>query len=513
MLDTQVRNAAENMALDESILKAKNASEIPNTLRFLQFSPNSVLVGYHQSVEQEVRIGFCKENEIDINRRITGGGALYFDKSQLGWEIIASKDHPKIPKKVESLYEKLCQGTILGLNKMGVDAAFRPKNDIEVDGRKISGTGGALEGNAFLFQGTLLTDFDVNTMLRALRIPIEKLKDKEIDSVKGRVTCLAWELEKVPELKVIKEALKEGFMEVFDVEFEEGELTDIEIEKLTQRLPFYKSEEWIYGLRRPLKSRQELRAVHKTEGGLIRTSLVADPKTKRIHSVLITGDFFAYPKRTILDLEARLKDTPSENSILQRIIKDFFSEFEPQIPGVTPEDFIFVINKALEKLDYGDFGIKLEEANRIFTVNSSLKDMPRCSVLLLPYCAKKEDCEYRKRKDCIICEECNVGESYVCAQENGIEVVTILDFEDLLATLKRYKEQGVMGFVGSCCEAFYVKHIEDFERIGLPGILVDIDNKTCYELGKENEALIGKFESRTELRTDLIEKIIKSVCK
>jgi lipoate-protein ligase A len=498
--------------MDECLLKAKTEDSIPNTLRFLQFSPNSVLVGYHQSVEQEIRVDFCKERGIDINRRITGGGALYFDEPQLGWEIIASKDHPKIPKKVEPLYEKLCQGTILGLKKLGVNASFRPKNDIEVNGRKISGTGGALEGNAFLFQGTLLTDFDVDTMLRALRIPIEKLKDKEIESVKERVTCLAWELDSVPELDVIKNALTEGFMEVFDVEFEKGELTEFEQNHFIKRLPFYQSEEWIYGIRRPLKNRQELRAVHKTPGGLIRVSLVADPKTKRIHSVLITGDFFAYPKRTILDLEARLKDTPSEKTILNSTIRNFFSENEPQIPGVVPEDFILVINKALEKLNYEDFGIQLEEANRIFTVNSSLQNMPKCSVLLLPYCAKKEDCEYRKKKDCIICEECNVGDSYEFARENGLEVVTILNFEDLLETLTRYKEQGVLGFIGSCCEAFYVKHLEDFERIGLPGVLVDIDNKTCYELGFEEEALVGDFEKRTELRTDLIEKIIKNVC-
>ncbi|UCG69287.1 MAG: lipoate--protein ligase family protein, partial [Thermoplasmata archaeon] len=368
-------------------MKARSEDRIPNTLRFLQFSPNSVLVGYHQSVEQEIRIDFCKEREIDINRRITGGGALYFDEPQLGWEIIASKDHPSIPKKVEQLYEKLCQGAILGLKKLGVDASFRPKNDIEVDGRKISGTGGALEGNAFLFQGTLLTDFDVDTMLRALRIPIEKLKDKEIESVKERVTCLAWELERLPELEVMKNALKEGFSEVFDISFKERELTDFERDFLNQRLPFYQSEEWVYGPRRPLKSRQELRAVHKTEGGLIRASVVADPKTRRIHSVLITGDFFAYPKRTILDLEARLKDTPSENFILQNTIEDFFSERNPEIPGVVPEDFTIVIKRALEKLDYADFGIRLEEANRIFTVNSTLKDMPKCSVLLLPYCA------------------------------------------------------------------------------------------------------------------------------
>ncbi len=502
----------ENVTLDETILKNKSEDLVPNTLRFLQFSPNAVLVGYHQSVEQEIRVEFCREKKIDINRRLTGGGAIYFDAPQLGWEIFASKSHPGIPKKVEELYEKLCEGAIKGLKKLGVNAAFRPKNDIEVEGRKISGTGGALEGNAFLFQGTLLTDFDVETMLRALRIPIEKLKDKEIESVKERVTCLKWELGHVPELETMKKAIREGFEEVFGVQFEEGELTQKEKEDFENRLSYFESEKWIYGLRRPLKHRHELRAVHKASGGLIRASVVADSKLKRIHSILLTGDFFAYPKRTILDLEARMKDTSSERSHLKNLITEFFREKKPQIPGIEPGDFTKVIFKALNKLEYSEFGIEAEEANRIFTVVASLKDMPKCSVLLLPYCAKDTECEYRHKKDCIKCDDCNVGDSYEFAEENNIEVVTILDFDDLLATLTKYKESGVEAFIGSCCEAFYVKHLEDFEDIGLPGVLIDVDNKTCYELGKEKEALEGEFESKTELRTELIEKVMKRVC-
>lgn len=501
------------MALDQSLLAVKSKDDIPNTLRLLQFSPNAVLVGYHQSVEQEIREDFCKRNGIDIQRRITGGGALYFDEPQLGWEIIASKNHPKIPGRVEDLYETLCKGAILGLKNLGVNAAFRPKNDIEVAGRKISGTGGALEGNAFLFQGTLLTDFDVDTMLRALRIPIEKLKDKEIESVKERVTCLAWELGEVPKLDLIKDAIIKGFEEVFSVEFERGELTKKEQDIFKERLPYFNSMEWIYGLRRPLKHRHELRAVHKTPGGLIRASLVADAKSNRIHYILLTGDFFAYPKRMIMDLEARLKDTSAAHDELQKQIHDFFSEKESQIPGVEPDDFVSVIESALEKMKYSELGIDFKDVNRIFTVNSSFSDIPKCSILLLPYCSKLPECEYRQKKDCIKCGDCNVGECYEFAEENGIDVVTILDFEDLLSTLKRSKDDGVKAFVGSCCEAFYVKHLEDFERIGLPGVLVDVDNQTCYELGKENEALVGEFDSKTELRTDLIERVLKKVCQ
>jgi len=90
-------------------------------------------------------------------------------------------------------------------------STFRPRNDIEINGRKISGTGGTESDGAFLFQGTMLTDFDVDTMLRSLRIPVEKLKAKEIDSVKERVTCLKWELGYTPPLEVVKEAIQTGF--------------------------------------------------------------------------------------------------------------------------------------------------------------------------------------------------------------------------------------------------------------------------------------------------------------
>ena len=492
MLDTGVRSAVENMALDEAILEGRSKELIPNTIRFLQFKPNAVLVGYHQCVEHEVRIDYCKKNGIDINRRITGGGAIYFDGPQLGWELFASKDHPMIPKRVEEIYKKVSNSFIEGLNKLGLQAAFRPKNDIEVNGRKISGTGGALEGNAFLFQGTLLTDFDVETMISSLRIPTEKLKDKELDSIKERVTCLAWELDSLPSLDEIKSAIKTGFAESFNIELKDGELTSVEKEIFQQKISKVKSDEWVYGIRKPIEHRTELRSALKTKGGLLRVSLVVDIKANRIMFVLITGDFFAYPQRTIFDLESRLKDTSADFNNIKKIVLDFFEEKQPQIPGVTPKDFLKVINKALNKVEYCNYGIDLSDANSVHSVIKPYKDIKNCSVLLLPYCAKLLDCEFRQKKDCTKCGECTVSDAYEMGDEHGLEVITILNYEDLEETLKTLKARGVKGFVGSCCEEFYVKHHKDFERLGVPGILIDIDNSTCYDLGEEKAARLEK---------------------
>jgi lipoate-protein ligase A len=214
LLDTGALPAAHNMALDKVILNARSANLVPNTVRYLQFSPHCVLVGYHQSVELEVEEEYCREHGIEINRRITGGGNLYWDESQLGWELYAPKNTPGIPRRLDDMYRLMCESVVAGLDRLGVKAKFRPTNDIEVEGRKLSGTGGTEIGATFLYQGTLLTDFDVDTMINALKLPIKKLEDKQVDSFKKRVTCLKEVLGYLPPMEQIKTALAEGISEV-----------------------------------------------------------------------------------------------------------------------------------------------------------------------------------------------------------------------------------------------------------------------------------------------------------
>jgi lipoate-protein ligase A len=499
------------MALDEAMLTARARGEAPNTLRFLRFRPWCTLVGYHQAVEQEIRLSYCREHGIEVNRRLTGGGGLFWDKTQLGWELIADQRDDRFPGHVETLYELLCQGAIRGLERLGVNAVYRPKNDIEVEGRKISGTGGTSLGSTFLFQGTLLVDFDVDTMLRALRIPTEKLKDKEIDSVRERVTCLSWELASVPPLDMIKTALVEGFSEVLDVRFAPGPLTTFEEDWKAQRLPHFESEEWVYGSRRPLAGRDELRALYKSPGGLIRVSLLVNSRTRRIREVFITGDFFAYPRRVILDLEAWLKGAPADVGHLSSLVESFFRTHEAQIPGVTPSDISYTLAQALEKLDYPEYGIHSDEVNDVFSVVEPLSKITRCSTLLLPYCAKLPECEYRYRDGCVQCGRCCIGEGYRLAERYGLTPITIQSYENLEEVLEQLKADGVEAFVGSCCEPFYAKHRDDFERIGLPGILVDVDSSTCYDLGKEEDAHLGRFENQTYLKLDLLERVLVRV--
>lgn len=500
------------MALDEAILEARGRGLVPDTLRFLQFSPSAVLVGYHQSVDQEVRASFCLQHGIDINRRLTGGGAIYFDRSQLGWEIIAGTESRFFNRDRTRLFQQVAEAAVAGLKRLGLDAAFRPRNDIEVAGRKVSGMGGTEVDGAFLFQGTLLLDFDVDTMLRALRVPVEKLVDKEVRSLRERVTWASREMGYLPPLEEIKGALRRGFEEAMGLSFIVGALVPEEEQALSRKEAYYSSEEWVHQVQTP-DTQEVLRSIYKARGGLLRIALVVDSRMRRVKTAIITGDFFAYPRRAILDLEAVLKDAPAEPRAIAGLVEGFFRGGRVHIPGVGPDDFCRAIGEALDRGGYGRYGITPAEATAVFTVGRPLAQMPRCSVMLLPYCAKLADCHLRHVDGCTECGLCTIGDAYSLARDRGLTPISISNYEHLQETLARCRLEGVEGFVGTCCEAFYAKHREDFEASGLPGVLVGIESTTCYDLGEEGLAYRGDFERQTHLRLDLLTKVVDAVGK
>ena len=169
LLDSGPLTAAEHMALDEVLLEAVGSGQSPSTFRFLQFKP-CALLGLHQKAELELHLDYCRHQGVEINRRITGGGSLYWGPRELGWELYASRHTPGLPRRVDDLYRYLCQGMAAALGRLGIDAAYRPVNDIEVRGRKICGSGGSEYKDAFVFQCSLLVDVDVREMMRVLKL-------------------------------------------------------------------------------------------------------------------------------------------------------------------------------------------------------------------------------------------------------------------------------------------------------------------------------------------------------
>ncbi len=349
VIDTGLRRAAENMAFNRALLEARQADEMPSTLRFLRFTP-SALLGFHQSAEQELDLDYCRAHGVTVQRRITGGGAIYFDETQLGWELYLHK-RDLGTADMQAITRRICEAAARGIRTLGVNAQFRPRNDIEVEGRKISGTGGAFDGDALMYQGTLLIQFDVEKMLRVLRIPAEKLSDKAIASARERVANLADLLGYVPTLETVKGRITEAFADAFGVSFVPGEPGAAEQARYDAALKEIDTDEWVYMLNRPQSDMPILEASQKFTGGLIRAALTYDRATDRIKQVWFSGDFFVQPKRTIADLEAALRDT--EAQAVARNVEAFFATRRVDMLGLEAADFVTVLEAALAQATEG----------------------------------------------------------------------------------------------------------------------------------------------------------------
>lgn len=342
LLDTGVLPAVDNMALDRALLESCQLGA-PNTLRFLRFEP-SALIGFHQSVEQELNLEFCREAGIAISRRITGGGALYCDEGQIGWELYLNR-RTFGTADMSAIARQVCAMAVEGLRACGVDAAFRPRNDIEVQGRKIGGTGGAFDGEALLYQGTVLIDFDIERMLKVLRIPQEKLSDKAIASAAERMTTLKTLLGAAPAVEVVQKALTEAFARGFGVEIVPSELSAAEKELYTRCRAEMVDDKWVFETDRSKLEVSTLSALRKTAGGLVRVMLAVDTARGRLKQAFITGDFFVHPKRAIIDLEAALRDVSLDQ--VDRIVMDFFAKQQIDMLLLTPDDLRSVLHEAL----------------------------------------------------------------------------------------------------------------------------------------------------------------------
>ena len=346
VIDTGQREGRANIAFDQAMIEAHKAGSIPDSIRFLRFPPTA-LIGRHQALSRELRLDYCRDHGIGIVRRITGGGAIYFDEGQLGWELVFGR-HTLGITSLADLTKAICEAAALGLRKLGVNAQYRPRNDIEVEGRKISGTGGFFDGDTLFYQGTVLIDSSSEHMFSALKVPESKLAKRDLDDASQRLTTLRQVLgDDLPDFNRVQQALLEGFAEDLGIEPKVGEVSARE-EELAQQ--YYDeeigTEEFVEEIDDPGAGDDVLTASQTGPGGTVTAYIrLEGAGLPRIREVLITGDFFVTPPRIIFDLETSLRGLPLEE--VGPSIERFFADQVPDLLTVAPSDFRGVVEQAL----------------------------------------------------------------------------------------------------------------------------------------------------------------------
>ena len=348
IIDTGVREGRANIAFDPALIELRQQDKVSDTIRFMRFPPTA-LIGRHQDLSREVHLDNCAEDGVGVVRRVTGGGAIYLDEGQLGWELVFHRASLGIAN-LPDLAAAICNAAAAGLREFGVKAKFRPRNDIEVDGRKISGTGGFFDGDILIYQGTVLVDMNPAQMVRALNIPAAKIAKHDLDTAEQRVVTLKELLgDDLPDMETLKAALVRGFEKHLDIEATPGEITAAE-ESLARE--FFDeeigTEDFVREIDNPGGSDRLLEGTHTGAGGTINAyAKLEGPTLGRLQRVLITGDFFVTPPRVVFDLEAALAGARIQE--VDDVVQRFFQETSVEMLSVGPEDFAVAIKDALAK--------------------------------------------------------------------------------------------------------------------------------------------------------------------
>lgn len=169
-----------NLALEELLTKDEN---ITDEILLLWQNDNTIVVGVNQNTIEEINNDYVTAHNVNVVRRLSGGGAVYHDLGNLNFTFIFNKDKDNVRN-----YALFTEPIIEVLQKLGVDAKFSGKNDIEVDGKKISGNAQYNYKNRIMHHGTILFDVDMSLLPQVLQPDLVKLQSKGIKSVKARVT-------------------------------------------------------------------------------------------------------------------------------------------------------------------------------------------------------------------------------------------------------------------------------------------------------------------------------------
>ena len=318
LIDSGVQDGRRQIAYDAALTELQEAGKVPDTLRFLRFPP-TVLVGLHQSIRREVRLDRCRAAGVGLVRRVSGGGAIYLDEGQVGWELVFAR--ASLPfADLGTAAREICSAVAAGLSAaFGIDARFRPRNDIEVEGRKLSGTGGFWQGDTMVYQGTVLVDMDAARVVEFLNVPAAKLARHGAADAGERLVTLKALLGKAPPVVAVQEAVRRGLADHLGIVATPAAPTDEE-RALTERKLAEEigTEAFVIGEPDP-EGEDVASATAVYPGGTIRADLRLEgpPGGRRIREALVTGDFFVAPPRIVFDLEAHLRGCPAEEAVAE----------------------------------------------------------------------------------------------------------------------------------------------------------------------------------------------------
>jgi len=337
-------STAVGLSIDDTLPLSLSQHGSPPILHLYIFKP-SAIVGKYQDINAALRLDRCRHREIECNRRSTGGGTVIMGPKVVALGLGISLDHPGLKGGIDGIFESLSTVLMEALQDIGIKAGFRPKNDLEVHGRKIAGLSASLETEkAILFHASLLVGFDIPLMLDIMHQPPLKLSDKGYSCFSQRITTIREQLGCDIDMDTVVAAIENAFIQKFDVSFEVDEPGAWEKKSIREFITTrYTNPDWIFSHKHP-RSSMGVSAV-KTPGGLLEIYLALAGNT--IEHIMITGDFFSTTKDINL-LESSLKWTSAKREKIEEHLSEVWRN--EIIYGIGFDTLTEAILQAKEKL-------------------------------------------------------------------------------------------------------------------------------------------------------------------
>ncbi|GHU84589.1 lipoate--protein ligase [Bacteroidia bacterium] len=285
------------------------------------------MLGRNQAAQAEIDLGAAERLGVQIVRRSSGGGTIFTDGETLQYSVILPYDGKADVKEMERTY--IAEPMLKALNAMGVPAEFKGRNDLLVDGKKVSGLAQYVHKDYLCNHGSLLYDTDLELLSQVLQVDEEKIRTKALRSIRSRVASIAGYISPPRNLDAFWKDLKgqffgEGGVREYVLSREElAQVEAIQREK-------YANPDWIFGKTPPFSYHNEKRfALGKVEvyldvdGGVIKTCKM-------------NGDFLGLTP--VRGLEEAIEGLPYRKEILQEVLSPM--DLRLYLGGITAEELL-----------------------------------------------------------------------------------------------------------------------------------------------------------------------------
>ncbi|MBU4275615.1 MAG: hypothetical protein KKC30_02615 [Proteobacteria bacterium] len=359
LIKTDYTYADLSTSLSPAVEKSMEEGKSASTLVVNFFSADSITTGVLEDPEKSLHMDFCKEKGIVVRRRLNAGGAIFANQGSVMNCLYLDLSQPWVPFKTirEAFPFFLERMAEVASELFGIDARYRPVNDIEVGGRKLVATSARSEQGILTLRSVInVVPVDRSLMSGAIIARPEKFQDKVQKDGGARFTCFQDEAGRLVERDDIYAlatgTMKRAFGE--DLEIVEGELTGLEQRYLEDYLERFGSDEWFYANSERVRftgadpAARRVEAYHKAPAGLMGLALLA--LDGKVHDIILLADFHPSPYSVMGTFEGALRGQPLNLDAMMERVAQVYNAPGVEIPGAELSDFATLLDKGLKLL-------------------------------------------------------------------------------------------------------------------------------------------------------------------